>query len=294
MDKTLKKRDSAGGPVIVFANWFQFAPSERIASRGVETRMLLWCRTGHGKITANGSESIFFPGDWVMLPWRHEIEYDADAQNPFFVGGIHIIPSHSQRFPVVFQVGVTDNKKEKPVRGRCDAIWPGMEKAVYGRFAGGDDRMALLAAYIVEKFQNSQPDRQLMGQLAKLIVGEISLALHLKPSGTKPRPGTLFQIQEYVRAHLDKTFTVHHLAKIAKCSTASIHRQFQNCESLSPGRWIGRVRAEHAAKLLRTTTLSVREVGEQVGLSDPFHFSRFFKREVGVPPRVYRETRRFL
>jgi hypothetical protein len=48
-----------------------------------------------------------------------------------------------------------------------------------------------------------------------------------------------------------------------------------------------------AAALLRTTTLTVREVGERVGLNDPFHFSRFFKKETSESPAVYRKGRGF-
>ena len=169
-----------------------------------------------------------------------------------------------------------------------------MEKVVHGRFTGADDRLSLLAVYIVEKFQHDPPERGPMSHLATLLIAELSLAAHAKPPGTKPRPATLHRMQEYARSHLDRTFTVQDLARLAKCSTASVHRQFQACESLSPGRWIAHLRAERAAMLLRTTSLSVQEVGTQVGLTDPFHFSRFFKREMGVPPRTYHENHRFL
>jgi AraC-like DNA-binding protein len=33
-----------------------------------------------------------------------------------------------------------------------------------------------------------------------------------------------------------------------------------------------------------------RGVGGDVGIEDPFHFSRLFKRTIGVSPREYRRT----
>lgn len=242
----------------------------------------------------NGVESPFASEDWVLLPWRHEIVYNADAKTPFFVGGIHIIPSHSNRIPVVFQVAHSRTANPTTQTGRDNALWPGMDKVVHGRFAGRDDRVSLLAAYIVENFQHDRPERGPMSHLATLLISELSRAVNAKQPGTKPRPATLLRMQEYARSHLDRIFTVQDLASLAKCSTASVHRQFQACESLSPGRWIARLRAERAAKLLRTTSLSVQDVGAQVGLTDPFHFSRFFKREMGVPPRTYHGNHHFL
>ena len=48
-------------------------------------------------------------------------------------------------------------------------------------------------------------------------------------------------------------------------------------------------RARH---LLDTTTLLVAEVGRQVGMDDPFYFSRQFGRVHGMSPSQYRSTRK--
>lgn len=277
--------------MVVLANWFQFAPSERIRNKCVESRMFLWCRSGRGVIRVDGLESAFSSGDWVLLPWRHDIAYTADARSPFFVGGIHIIPFHSKKLPMVFRVAHNQGDDLAGQPGRSDAAWPGMEGTVRGRFAAGNDSMALLAAFIVEKFQHSRPERVLMQNLAALLITELSLAVGTAPAGAKPKPGTLHRMQEYVRAHPDRKISIQDLASLAKCSTASVYRQFQVCESLSPRRWIARQRVERASILLRTTTLTVREVGERIGLDDPFHFSRFFKNETGESPAVYRKQR---
>lgn len=47
-----------------------------------------------------------------------------------------------------------------------------------------------------------------------------------------------------------------------------------------------------ARKLLADTELSVREVAEKVGYTDPFYFSKAFKSAAGVNPTQFREQRR--
>ncbi len=133
-----------------------------------------------------------------------------------------------------------------------------------------------------------------MAVLAGLLIGEIGLAARATPPGNSPRPGSLRRMQEYARTHLERPISVDDLARAGGCSTAGVHRQFQSFEAMPPGRWLARLRAQRSAFLLRTTTLAVRDVGGQVGFEDPFHFSRFFKREMGESPRRYRSGHDFL
>ncbi len=48
-----------------------------------------------------------------------------------------------------------------------------------------------------------------------------------------------------------------------------------------------RLRMDHAAKLLQEPGTSVKSAGLAVGYSDPYHFSRAFKRIHGVFPRSF-------
>ena len=297
MDKSIKEitsSESDGRPVIVFANWFLFGPSERISNQCVESRMFLWCRDGNGRLVVNRQELAFQTGDWLLLPWNHEIIYQADAKNPFFVGGIHIIPWYSDNADMTFYVSHNRSERVAGDPGRCDRSWPGLDNVMVRRFTREMGALELLATYVIERFQHSAPERKIMSQLAALLINEISIAATSQPSDCKAVPSELRRMQEYTRAHIDQTLSVEDLAHAGRCSVATVHRQFKTYESLSPGRWMARLRVESAARLLRTTTLSVREVGEKVGLCDPFHFSRFFKREMGVSPRAYHQDHRFL
>jgi len=297
MDKSINKATSGsrhGGPVVVLANWFQFSPSERIVRPCVESRMFLWCRRGKGMLRVNDEVRAFEVDDWILMPWRHSIVYESDAHSPFFVGGIHLVPWHAECAPVVFNVAHQQGDQLANHPARRDAEWPGLEKSVHGSFSGESDPLALLASYVVERYLQSAPERECMAALAELLIGEIAMAARAKPQGASPRPGTLRRMQVYARTHLQHPISVDDLARAGGCSTAGVHRQFQSFEAMSPGRWLARLRAQRSAFLLRTTTLAVREVGEQVGFADPFHFSRFFKREMGESPRRYRTGHDFL
>ena len=48
-------------------------------------------------------------------------------------------------------------------------------------------------------------------------------------------------------------------------------------------------RLEQSCRLLRTTSLSIQEVAEQTGYSNPLTFSKVFKNAYGLSPKNYRK-----
>jgi AraC-like DNA-binding protein len=56
----------------------------------------------------------------------------------------------------------------------------------------------------------------------------------------------------------------------------------------TPGRLIREARTHEAKRLLARTDLTVRQVADRVGFTDPAYFCRFFRRETGVSPGDFR------
>jgi AraC-like DNA-binding protein len=299
MDKTIRRPTGraepiTARPVIVLANWFQFGPGERAVRPRVESRMLLWCRAGKGRLRINGDDSEFLPGDWVLLPWKHTIVYEADSVDPFFVGGVHVIPAHDASIPVKFLVAHRGDDAIADHPGRRDAPWPDLQGTVRRRFFAANDPLALLSRYIVERFRQSTPCRQSMERLAMSLIDELTQAVQRQPNEQRQASTLLQRMRTYAESHLERPLSIGELAGSVGCSEATVYRCFHEHAGVSPGQWLTRLRAERAAALLTTTTLAVRAVGERVGLTDPFHFSRLFKRAMGVSPRAYRDSKRVL
>jgi AraC-like DNA-binding protein len=84
------------------------------------------------------------------------------------------------------------------------------------------------------------------------------------------------------------------MAAAAGCSSSALRRQFQHYLHVTPLEWVASLKLRHATELLRTTSLPVSEVGEKIGIVDPFYFSRWFKRLTGQSPRQARTQSRKL
>lgn len=66
-------------------------------------------------------------------------------------------------------------------------------------------------------------------------------------------------------------------------------RKFKKVSGRTPSEFIKEVRFEQAARLLKTTTLTVQEVMYRVGISNKSYFYREFQLKYGVKPKEYRQ-----
>jgi transcriptional regulator GlxA family with amidase domain len=66
---------------------------------------------------------------------------------------------------------------------------------------------------------------------------------------------------------------------------------FKSHVGVPPARYLRTLRLELARGLLEQTSLSVKEVMAHVGIRDPSHFTRDFRREYGFVPTEVRRRR---
>ena len=107
----------ADGPVMVQSGDLQFGPQDRIHHRRVESRFALGCLSGRGTVTVNARRIEVTPASLHLLPWGHEIEYAPDAEQPFRVWGLHLVPRHRAGVPVVMRAA---HNSRDPLSGSAD------------------------------------------------------------------------------------------------------------------------------------------------------------------------------
>jgi transcriptional regulator GlxA family with amidase domain len=81
---------------------------------------------------------------------------------------------------------------------------------------------------------------------------------------------------------------VEAVARKLEISQAHLTRLFDRHFGVSPLQYYRRLRMEVAASRLINSTASVKEIAWELGYSNPFHFSRSFKRFAEMSPVEYR------
>ena len=96
------------------------------------------------------------------------------------------------------------------------------------------------------------------------------------------------RVLEYLHAHLGERVELSRLAEVAELNVYQFARAFKQSTGESPHQFVLRKRIEHAKELLRRPQLSVIEASARTGFVDQSHFSKVFRRMVGVAPSEYR------
>ena len=95
---------------------------------------------------------------------------------------------------------------------------------------------------------------------------------------------------EYVETHLAEPLRSYHLAKIAGLSKAHFVRTFKAATGVTSHRFVMNRRLDRAASLLSASDESLSDIAIICGFSDQSHFSRVFRRALGVSPGAWRRS----
>ena len=101
----------------------------------------------------------------------------------------------------------------------------------------------------------------------------------------KPNPFRSFEA-EFAHSKI----TIAEMAERCAMSPTAFKRKFAEYYGLSPHKWQLKQRLAHAATLLATTDLLVKQICYECNFATPSHFIRSFKKEFGCTPEQFREN----
>ena len=133
-----------------------------------------------------------------------------------------------------------------------------------------------------KEFRKEEIFLMLLGQLLRDNAGESPL-----PDACRDESG-IGAVCAYLEEHSAEPVSLDQLGKVAGLSKYYLLRSFTKQKGISPYRYLETIRIAKARKLLERNVPMI-EVALQTGFADQSHFSRFFKRLIGVTPRQYAE-----
>jgi AraC-like DNA-binding protein len=102
---------------------------------------------------------------------------------------------------------------------------------------------------------------------------------------------TYHRCRRYIGQHFLRLRTLRQISQGCHVNDAYLCRLFRHYDHQSPYQYLLRLKMNRAAELLQRPGALVKQAGETVGFSDPFHFSRAFRNVLGVSPAAFRTLR---
>ena len=117
-------------------------------------------------------------------------------------------------------------------------------------------------------------------------------ALEAETDRSKPLKRNSREIRDalkYIDSHMSAALTVDHVAQALFLPESTLQRKFKSETGRSVGAYIDTCLDLQAEKYLLDSSMSIKEISQQMGFCDQFYFSRKFKKTHGISPRAFRQ-----
>jgi len=117
----------------------------------------------------------------------------------------------------------------------------------------------------------------------------LSQLLFCEVSARDPRPSWVGRLQELLKDKSSETFSLDELSHELNIHPVHLSRSFSRYFRCTLGEYVRSVRVEKSLRLMSRRNLSLTEIATTCGFADQSHFTRSFKRIMGVTPSSYRK-----
>lgn len=241
----------------------------RERAEGCDTHIVILCAQGSGWIEREGHRRIgLLPRQLYIIPAGSAHRYGASDSDPWSIYWFHL---HGQDALELI---------------RCYELDQGAVQLTLGAYT----RTIELFEQCCELLENriySLPVHIHVSQTMRSLLSTVGLGAGHSPQVQK-REQYLGEALRYMTERLAEPLTLAELAGHLVLSKPYVTYLFNQETGFPPIEYFLRLKMQRASQLLDLTGLSVKEVAAAVGISDPYYFSRLFKKIIGSSPSSYR------
>ncbi|CAM4120556.1 AraC family transcriptional regulator [Paenibacillus alkaliterrae] len=255
---------------------------------------LLCCMEGKAVQEINGEKIDLNQGDWILLKpgVNHTIANSSPSHYAFF--NIHFdlddLDVRSRLGAVPFRLipAALANESKLP------KLLPELERLMQQELLS--DETSISPDIIQLSLALHQ--RLALQAYVLLIIQEILLMLEAPAAMDTCRRNQVsayeadvaHSIEERLAADLSANPSISAIAAEMSISRSQVSKIFAKVYGVSPRQYLSRRKWRKAKELLVTSNLTVYAIAEQLGFRSVHHFSRQFRRWVGMSPNQYRHT----
>lgn len=246
----------------------------RERQHGAPEDHLMMCIGGHGYVVVDDQESHLEAGQILIIPRNRRHIYWAAEDEPWSIYWMHFLGEDAdyyvERMPQAAEAAVVDAATEKEaVRLFRDCL---------DTLENGYALPTLI--YAAQSAQHI---------LSLLLFRNPALPVAQRAENRRARCDAII---DFMHSRISDPVGLETLAREAGLSVSHFSEMFREETHHSPMAFYTHLRIRAACRLLDHTTRPVKAVALETGYSDPYYFSRVFKKVMGISPDKYRSIKK--
>lgn len=111
-----------------------------------------------------------------------------------------------------------------------------------------------------------------------------------KPEDSRGLRRDMVEVKEYIREHCRENLTCETIAQEMGLSSSYLEKLFGREVGATITAYIKLCRMEESARLLKDTSLRIKDISRLIGIESPSWYSKCFKERYGLSPSDYRKA----
>ncbi|HAX51838.1 helix-turn-helix domain-containing protein [Muricomes intestini] len=263
--------DYAGHPLvrILYPTDVGFFPKARAHYRereeGADQYILIYCVDGKGIIEVDGKTYSIKKAEAFCIPRGKRHKYYADNQDPWSILWVHFKGENTKYFPL----------------DECRTV------QINSKYS--ENRMAVFFNLIFRVLERNYTMGNFiyLSQVLSLLLAEVYYREKVDESSVQDKHVTM--VIRFMYKNLTKQLTLEEISREVDLSKSYLNSIFKEQTGRSPVDFFLHLKMQEACKLLQSTDMYIYEVSTKMGYTDPYYFSRIFKKVVGVSPKEYKK-----
>ena len=255
--------DYAGHPLvrILYPTDVGFFPKARAHYRereeGADQYILIYCVDGKGIIEVDGKTYSIKKAEAFCIPRGKRHKYYADNQDPWSILWVHFKGENTKYFPL----------------DECRTV------QINSKYS--ENRMAVFFNLIFRVLERNYTMGNFiyLSQVLSLLLAEVYYREKVDESSVQDKHVTM--VIRFMYKNLTKQLTLEEISREVDLSKSYLNSIFKEQTGRSPVDFFLHLKMQEACKLLQSTDMYIYEVSTKMGYTDPYYFSRIFKKVVG-------------
>lgn len=233
---------------------------------GCEQYIFLYCSGGEGTIIVNGGKHILRENEAFTIPRGQPHSYYSSKKKPWSILWVHFVGEDTRFYPL--DEGAVVKFKSNRIKNQMFFLFE-------------------LIFRVLER-NNTVGEMIYMAQVLSLVLAETYV--HEKEGEIKEQNKHVNNIVKYMYSNIGKSLTIEQICEEFDLSTSYVNAIFLRHMHDTPKGFFIKLKMREACNALRGTDRFVYEIAQSLGYKDQYHFSRLFKKVVGVSPKQYRNS----